>query len=89
VDPAGTVVRRLAAPAAAAPVLGSAGNDPWLAVRLPGGGYRLERLDGRTGAVRAAIALGPHRPVALVPAGDRVAVVAGDGTAVLVGGTGS
>jgi sugar lactone lactonase YvrE len=90
VDPAGRVVRRLAAPASAAAVLASAGNDPWLVVRLPrSGGYRLERVDGRTGAVRAAIAVGPHRPVALVPAGDRIAVVAGDGTAVLVGGTGS
>jgi hypothetical protein len=86
----GTVVRRLAAPASTAPVLASAGDDAWIVVRLPGsGGYRLERIDGRTGGVRAAIATGPHRPVALVPAGDRIAVVAGDGTAVLVGGTGS
>lgn len=81
----GEVSRRLRVDPTALPAITVAFGGVWIASRPdPRGPYRVSRLDPATGTTTGSVALGTHRPAALVPAGDSLAVVSSDGTIVVV-----
>ena len=81
----GEVTRRFPVDATVLPAITVAFGDVWVATRPdPRGPYRLSRLDPATGTTAGSVAIGSHRPAALVPAGDSLCVVGSDGTVVIV-----
>ena len=81
----GGVVRRYAVDPTALPAIGVGSGGVWIATRPePRGPYRLSRLDPATGTTTGSVAIGNHRPAALVPAGDVLCVVSSHGTVVVV-----
>jgi DNA-binding beta-propeller fold protein YncE len=82
----GHVVRRVGIGPSAAPLLALARDGLWVAFadRL-GARHRLERIDPDTGKVTATLQLGTRRPLALVPAGDRLCVITQDGNVLFIG----
>jgi outer membrane protein assembly factor BamB len=81
----GRAPRRLPVDAQALPPVTAAFGSVWIATRPdPRGPYHLERLDPATGTTTGSVAVGAHRPVALIAAGDVLAVAGGDGAVVLV-----
>ena len=81
---AGRVVRRIAVDPRTLPTLAGARGALWTVSQQTRQGYRLARIDTDTGRTTATVALGPHRPQALVRSPGGLWVVAGDGNALLV-----
>lgn len=81
----GEVTRRLPVHPQSLPAITAAFGDLWIASQPePSGPYRVSRLDPTTGATTGTVAIGAHRPAALVPAGDTLCVVSTDGAVILV-----
>jgi hypothetical protein len=81
----GEATKRIPVDPQALPVVTAAFRGVWIASRPePRGPYRLSRLDPATGETTASVAIGIHRPVALVPAGDVLCAVSGGGSVVVV-----
>jgi hypothetical protein len=81
----GRIVRRVPVEPEARPLLARTPGALWYAEGSEyRARYRLHRLDPVSGEPTGTVAITSHRPIALVPVGDRLAVVAGDGSVLLV-----
>jgi hypothetical protein len=81
----GQVTGHLAVDRTVLPAITVAFGDVWIATRPePRGPYVVSRLDPASGTMTGSIAIGAHRPAALVPAGDALCVVSSDGTVVVL-----
>jgi streptogramin lyase len=81
----GRIARRIPVEPGVRPLLALGSGALWYAegTDVPARN-RVHRIDPISGKRTGSVDVGAHRPVALVPAGDRLAVVGGDGSVVLI-----
>jgi outer membrane protein assembly factor BamB len=83
------VDRQFALPGAVVRVVARSGDGLWTATGDSArGDHRLLRVDPRTGRVTARVAIGEHRPTALIVVDDRLWVTCGDGSVLVVAAAG-